>query len=84
MVAAAAEHQDQRQDDDPGTAIVKDMAEAVVVIHKQKILPIAEEGRTLPPLGDTFLRILPGRALKSPLLQEILPTLWRIFARKDR
>jgi hypothetical protein len=34
VVAAAAENQDQGKDEYPGTAIVKDVAKTVVVIHK--------------------------------------------------
>ena len=33
VVAAAAEYEDQRQDNEPGTAVIEDVAKAVVVIH---------------------------------------------------
>lgn len=38
VVAAAAEHQNQGKNDDPGAAIVKDVAKAVVVIHRTVFL----------------------------------------------
>jgi hypothetical protein len=33
VVAAAAEYEDQRENNDPGAAVVEDVAKAVVVIH---------------------------------------------------
>ena len=39
VAAAAAEYEDQSKNDDPGAAIVKDVAKTVVVIHKTKSLP---------------------------------------------
>jgi hypothetical protein len=38
VVAAAAKYEDQSKNDDPGTAVVKDVAKAVVVIHNALLL----------------------------------------------
>jgi hypothetical protein len=35
VVAAAAEHKDQGKNDDPGAAVIEDVAKAVVVIHNE-------------------------------------------------
>jgi hypothetical protein len=39
VTAAAAEQKNQSENNDPGAAIVKDVAKTVVVIHKTKSLP---------------------------------------------
>ncbi len=48
VVAAAAEYKDECQDDHPAAAIIKDVAKAVVVIHKSFLL---KNGGTGPQGG---------------------------------
>lgn len=48
VITAATENKDQRQNDDPGAAIVKGVAETVVVIHMRSSLKIRDVLPTLP------------------------------------